>query len=469
MIPWSWTPGQQPRAGTLYEKVEHGNTIDTFVYPHDLQLMTLLSKAPFIFMLIGQQGGKTSWGPPWVFHKMEQYPGMGAMAIGKTRDQLKENVVKKIVEFARGTAFEGTYHKQDHFYESPYGDILLKTAEEPENMQGPHPCCVWGDEPGAWSYEAWVAAMSRVDSAGCQFLGTTTAYFMNWFYYDCYKPWLRGSSDFEFLIGDSLVNPSYSKVMWDMKQRVMTPEQFDMYMRSVFRKESGLVYKDFSREKVAKKFRTTRHPCILALDPGSSDPEAALVMSMDPKTDTVYVYDAYERTDVQQEVHAKELAPRIVKYGILDVAYDPRGLAAKQDLEKELAKLGCGGLNWFPKTVALEQTISETTRLIRTDKLYADHENCEAFFTEAESWKKNEKTGIPEARGPNHTLDAFRYGHAHLKEMKEEGRLLPSGDILMAIDDDEEKPMTHSQRLWERKIARQDAEDDGQPVINWGD
>jgi hypothetical protein len=460
---WTWTPGRQPRAGTLFEKIEHGNIIDTFVYPHDLQLMTFVSEASFIMLMMGQQGGKTSWGPPWLFHKMEQYPGMGTIAVGKTRDQVNETMLKKIIDYAKGTVFEGKHHKQGHYYETTYGDILLKTAEEPNNIQGPHPCGVWGDEPGAWSYEAWVQTSSRVDSAGCQFLGTSTPYFMNWFY-QLYRAWLRGSQDIEFLIGDSLVNPSYSRVMWDMKERIMTPDQFALYMRAQFRKESGLVYKDFEREKVAKRFKTIHRPCILALDLGSADPEAALVMSMDPTTGAVYVYAAYEKTDVDQGKHADELAPLIDRFLIDEVAYDPRGLAAKQDLEKELVKRGQRNLKWFPKTVEVEPGIADTTRLLRGNLLYCDVDLCEPFFNEAEAWKRNDKTGVPEARGPNHTLDAFRYGLKHLQEMRDQNRLLPSGDIAVVMEGPHRQ--THSERLFEHQLQQQNG-DNQKIVVNW--
>jgi hypothetical protein len=462
---WTWTPGQQPRAGTLYEKVPHGNTLDTFLYPHDLQLMTFIAEAPFIFLMMGQQGGKTSWGPPWVFHKMEQYPGMGAMAVGKTRDQVKESMVKKIVEFARGTVFEGTYHKQDHFYETAFGDILLKTAEEPENLQGPHPCAVWGDEPGAWAYEAWVQVRSRVDSAGCQFLGTSTPYFMNWLYHECWKAWKKGSPDYEFLIGDSLVNPSYSHAMWDMKKRILTDDQFALYMQAEFRKESGLVYPNFDRERVARRFRSVRRPCILALDPGSADPEAALVMTMEPGSGAVYVYAAYKKTDVDQGKHATELAPLMDRFFIDEVAYDPRALAAKQDLEKELARRGQSRIKWYPKTLDLEASIADVTRLLRGDLLYCDVDLCVPLFDEFESWKRNEKTGRPEERGPNHLLDAFRYGYAHLKEMRDQNRLLPSGDIVVVTAGP--RKMTHSEKLFAHQIARQNGDGQADIVVNW--
>jgi hypothetical protein len=404
----------------LWYTVEHDGTLEKFVKPHHMQQATLTSKAAFLFLVMGWRGGKTSWGPVWLTHGMEQMPGTDAIAIEPTYDLQRDVMLPKLLDWCQGTKFEGEYHKADRQYVTPYGTIFLLSATEPKHIQGRHVGRIWADEIGQYTYDAWFHIKSRVDEDGAQVLGTTTPYGQNWLFHECYKAYQRGDPDYDFFIGDSLENPSYSRAIWERNKRTMTNEEFSMFMKGQFMKASGLVYPDWDRDTMMIPFRGFRTPVIAAMDFGAADPTACLFAAWNERENRMEIYQDYYAVDLLAKEHAKVLGPLFIEYGVHYVAYDGHARQAKNELDDVLRKDYGLTLEWISCMEDIEKGVREMTKLMRSNQYFVNTTGCEHLVDETETYKRD-KNGVPEARGPNHLKDCERYWNKVMLELKESG------------------------------------------------
>jgi len=412
------------RKPVLWEKIEHNGQLDVFVYPHTLQAQTLSSRRPFVVMMGGQMLGKTSWGPVWMTQHMEQFPGHESIMIAPTYKQLHEKAFASFLEYVKGTVFEGELERKHDVYHTAYGPIILLSATKPDTIQGYRPSTVWADELGQYSTAAWHALRDRVDTDGSQLLGTTTPYGENWLFHDAFQAWQRGNPDFDFIVGNSLVNPAYSRRIWEQKKRDMTPEEFAMFMEGKFQKLAGLVYPDFDRARHCKTFSAFKGPCVAGLDFGADDPTASPIIGYDEKNAGLRVYKTYYKADTLTETHVDNLAPIYRQYDVRWIAYDPHGLQQRRDMDNMFEKKYHMTFDWIPVTEDIETGVRRLTRYFRNDKISInDAEDAnEDWVDELEAYKRN-KLGIPEARGPNHACDAARYATKVIEDKLASGEL----------------------------------------------
>jgi PBSX family phage terminase large subunit len=89
------------------------------------------------------------------------------------------------------------------------------------------------------------------------------------------------------------------------------------YLYSILDTKDGLVYQDMPKHYVEPFNIPDDWLRLGGFDPGMSDPTAMVLAALDPKSNTIYVYDEYYQTDQPIGYHAKHLGPIIKPYQFL--------------------------------------------------------------------------------------------------------------------------------------------------------
>jgi hypothetical protein len=394
----------------LLVPVEHERQLDKFVYPHELQLGTMLYDTPFTFLMGGWQLGKSSWLPVWLTWMMEQHLGENSILISPTFDQLRDVMVPHLQNTVDGTYYEGVYKRNDHQYITPYGTIFLLSAQDPEHIQGRHVCAVGGDECGQWSYEAWFHTKSRIDRKGGRFLGATTPYFNNWLYHEAFQSWLRRDPNYAFWIGSSLINPAYPREIFERNRATMSPEEFNLFCMGMFAKPPTLVFQEFDRSHCLRNFQKPKMPCVAGMDFGT-DPDPTTAVIGHWGKGPLEIYETYYRTNGLAKDHADVVGPMFLRYHIHYVVYDARAKGLQKELAAAIEEKYRLGLDWIPSSGSLlvEDGVWEMKNLIHQNNFLMDAFLCKDMCNEMETWERDKTTGKCKARGPNHTIDPTRY------------------------------------------------------------
>ncbi len=394
----------------LYFTVEHDYEVDKFVQPHELQVGTLLFDVPYTFLMGGWQMGKSSWLPFWLTWMMEQHPNENSILISPTFDQLRDVMVPLLQDTVDGTYFEGVYKRNDHQYITPYGTIFLLSAQDPEHIQGRHVCAVAGDECGQWSYEAWFHTKSRIDRKGGRFLGATTPYFTNWLYHECFQSWLRRDPNYAFWIGSSLINPSYSREIFERNRATMSEEEFNLFCMGLFAKPSTLVFQEFERGTCTRNFAKPKLPCLAAMDFGN-DPDPTTCIVGHWGRGPLEFYETYYRSNALAKEHADVIGPLFIRYGIHYVVFDCRSKGMQKELAAAIEDKYHLNIAWIPAKgdLLVEDGVWDIKGLIHQRNLLMDKFLCKDMINEFETWERDKHTGKCKVRGPNHTIDPIRY------------------------------------------------------------
>jgi hypothetical protein len=156
------------------------------------------------------------------------------------------------------------------------------------------------------------------------------------------------------------------------------------------------------------------------MDFGAADPTACLFGAWNPREARAEFYQAYEATDLLAKEHAKTLAPLFIEYGVHWVAYDGHARQAKNELDEVFRKEYGLSLEWISCMEDVEKGVRDNTKDLRTGGLAVNRKGCEPFCDELETYKRD-KNGAPEARGPNHLCDSWRYWKKALAVLREQG------------------------------------------------
>jgi len=441
-------------APSLYTTVEHERQVDKFIFPHELQLGTLLFDVPFTFLMGGWNLGKSSWLPIWLTWMMEQHPNENSILMAPTFDQLRDVIVPLLVDTVDGTYYEGIWKRNDHQYITPYGTIFLLSAQDPEHIQGRKVCAVGGDEAGQWSYEAWFHVKSRISKKGGRFLAATTPYFTNWMYHECFQAWLRHDPNYQFWIGSSLMNPSTDREIFERNRSTMSPEEFSFYCLGLFAKPSTLVFQEFERARCTRDFKKVQTPCLAAMDFGN-DPDPTTCIIGHWGKGPLEIYESYYRSNALAKDHADVLGPMFIRYGIHWVVFDCRSKSAQREIAAAVEDKYHLGIEWIPANGSLlvEDGVWTIKGLIHQANLLVDRFLCKDMINEFETWERDKNTGKCKVRGPNHTIDPLRYFIWYWQVLARRGDIPPDETVTTSA---EPKFLTEGQLLARSVFAEQE-------------
>lgn len=274
------------------------------------------SPARFIFVLAGSQGGKTSFGPWWLWREVygdEECPGRGAgdyLAVTSTFDLFKLKMLPEMITVFCEVLKVGRFWvgdkvielrdpESDKFWakrttDQMWGRIILRSANAKGGLEAATAKGAWLDEAGQdeFSIEAWEAILRRLALAEGRVLGTTTPYNLGWVKQQVYDPWLSGDPDFEVIQFSSILNPTYPIAEFKRARKRMPLWKFLMFYKGEFARPPGLIYNDYDDEGIQKipPFAIPPSwPRYVGVDPSGSH-VATLWAAENPGTGALYLY-----------------------------------------------------------------------------------------------------------------------------------------------------------------------------------
>jgi hypothetical protein len=266
---------------------QEGKLIPLF---HPGQRRAWESKARFVLVLAGTQGGKTSFGPWWLYREiLTRGPG-DYFAATSSFDLFKLKMLPALRWLFEETLRIGRYWTQMRILEladpegkfwAKRGDdpmwarIILRSANAPEGLESGTIKAAWLDEVGQpeWTREAWEAILRRLSLYRGRCLGTTTVYGFGWLKEEWYDRWARGDPDYDVIQFASTENPAFPKEEFERARRSMPEWKFRMFYQGEFAKPENAVFQDFDPIRhVVEPFEIPSHwPIVLGIDFGGAN------------------------------------------------------------------------------------------------------------------------------------------------------------------------------------------------------
>lgn len=211
----------------------------------------------FIFVFAGTQGGKTSFGPWWLWNEIQKYGGGDYLAVTASFDLFKLKMLPELRMVFENTLNVGRYWSGDkvlELRENPdvpfqatraddpmWGRIILRSAQSSGGLESATALAAWLDECGqdGFTLEDWEAVQRRLSLSQGRVLGTTTLYNLGWTKAEIFDRWKEGDPDIEVISFPSYLNPAFPKKEYDrMKDRL--PEwRFSMFYKGEFARPAG--------------------------------------------------------------------------------------------------------------------------------------------------------------------------------------------------------------------------------------
>lgn len=291
------------------------------------------SKRRFVVVLAGTQGGKTTFGPPWLYREI-QLCGSGDYLVVTPTFPLLE--LKALPSFRR--LFEeyldlGRYVAAPirKFVFSPSGSrrtfgtwngdpttVYFGHAQDPDSLESATAKAAWLDEAGQKKFKlgSWEAVLRRLSINRGRALLTTTPYDLGWIKQHLYDRWKSGSnSDIDIIRFESITNPLFPVEEFERARMELPAWKFDLFYRAIFTRPAGMIYDCFDDAlHVVPRFPIPIDwKRYVGLDFGGVH-TAALFYAEEPETGRLYLYREYLAGGRTAAEHARaiiELTPGI--------------------------------------------------------------------------------------------------------------------------------------------------------------
>jgi len=314
------------------------------------------SKARFVAMLMGTQGGKTVFGVEWLKREIERTydpddDTNDYLAVTATHTLMKMKMLPQLRYVFCELWKLADYHAADRVFQFHDSNIqvFVGSAQNPESIESATAKAAWLDEAGQNQFkrEAYDAILRRLsiasDYAG-RILFTTTIYNLGWLKQEIYDKWLKGDTTIEVIQEDSIVNPRFPRLEYERAKRTKPAWYFDMFYRGRYSRPAGLIYDSFdSAVQVIPAFEIPQNwPRYVGVDfAGPNGKTVALWYAMDP-TGHFYLYREYEGTGKTVAQHCREWKALETKNGIREPIIQRYGGSKTEEGWREaFAENGC--------------------------------------------------------------------------------------------------------------------------------
>ena len=427
---------------SLWNAVIEKGVENIYLHPSPAQQIIMLSDVTHVTASGGTGSGKTSLGPFWLTHQMELSLGEDALVVGYTEGALRRNVFPSLFPVLEHSRFKGSFSDSKMVYHTPFGDIYFCTNKNPQAIQGIHPAPIWCDEFASYSLETWKAIKGRMDRPNSRLLGTTTPYGENWFLTDFVQKWRDGDPDYLVVYLSSLDNPTYPRDKYYRDQREMDADEFLMTHEGRIKRRHGLVYPDFSKDRVLE--RPVRGKCYAGFDLGLVDPNVFTIVSYEHpaiyEKEAWCVHDEWYQSGLDNEKIAENIFPLIKRYNIDTIFFDNHAGQTVLDVRRCLEKSPyfLDNLRWIPMAESIEIGVSVIRGITRRTELFVDPK-CENLIDNLATYSV--QNGKPEARLHTDSVDSLRYCIRGIQLYGEDQ--LESGDTVVHTE-----RLSHAQKLF---------------------
>ncbi len=399
----------------------------------------------FIGMIAGTQGGKTIFGPQWLWREILQLGSGDYLAITSTFDLFKLKLLPSLQHFLVNILGVARYWGGDRILEIKdpatgmfkaklstdpmWARIILRSADSKSGLESATAKAAWLDEAGqdTFGLNAWRAIQRRLAIARGRALITTTLYDPGFVDYEIIDRAQKGGSttierhdgaeieitdnedvDIGLIQYDSIINPVYPREEYDRAKDTMPDDEFQAFWRGRRVSSRTMIYDCFDDKlNTCPPFVIPENEGqrFLGLDFGPVN-TAGVYFWEEPGTGKLYAYREYMAGGRTGKEHAAKLVDgepgRPLAYG---------GSKSEGNWRLELQQGGLG---------VREPTISDVKLGINT--VYAGiksrkivfFETLEDTLDELKKYKyKRDKQGdaTEEIQDKNkfHKMDAMRY------------------------------------------------------------
>ena len=414
---------------------------------HQGQTRAWESLARFVFMLAGTQGGKTAFGPWWLWREIKRGGPGDYIAATASYDLFKLKMLPEIRQVFERLLGIGRYWASDriieladpakgfladHVDDPMWGRIILRSAAAPGGLESATAKAAWLDECGQDEFpvEAWEAVLRRLSLYQGRVLGTTTIYNLGWLRNEVYEPWLNGDREFDVIQYASILNPSFPRAEYDRAKRRLPDWKFRMFYKGEFARPAGLIYGDFSDSMAEEPFPIPPSwPRLITVDFGGAN-LAIVWLAEEPGTERWHVYREWLGGGLTTSEYVQ-----IAKEGLGDYEGDYEAAGGALSESQQRRDWAAAGLHIPEPTVGdLEVGISRVIELIKTNR-FRVFRSCTGVRDELGSYRRKlDARGDPTEeivdKRAFHRLDAIRYGAVYLVGGEE--RQLRTGQNVLA-------------------------------------
>lgn len=392
-----------------------------------------------VAVVAGTQGGKTTFGPVWLWREMQR-GGPGTYLIAAPTDPLLQvKLIPAFKELFIDQLQLGTFSEtpRPKFVLSKEGSrrlwgyeateetvVYFGYAAKPDSLESMSAKAAWLDEAGQAQFKvgSWEAVLRRLSLATGRVLITTTPYTVG--------HWLRRRVfDKTRKLGDgtrstpstvkyaesirvvqfkSIWNPSFPRDEWDRAKRDLPRWKFRMMYCGEFERPAGQIFDIFNNGHVHTIPRFAlpeRWPRYLGMDFGGVN-TYGIYLAEDSESKALYAYRTYHagnRTASQHVEHIRKGEPRLpITFG---------GAKSEQQWRDEFRAAGLSVAE--PLTSDVEIGIDRVYAQLAGDSLYI-FDDLEDYIDEYENYsRKTDEEGkvYEEIADKNefHGMDATRY------------------------------------------------------------
>lgn len=387
----------------------------------------------FVFIIAGTQGGKTSFGPWWLWREIKAHGAGDYLAVTASYDLFKlkmlpeiRTVFERLLNIGRWWSGDKVLELRDpetgRFWakradDPMWGRIILRSAQSGGGLESATAKAAWLDECGQDSFtlEDWDAIQARLSLYEGRALGTTTPYNLGWVKSQVYDAWAEGDPDFDVISFPSVMNPAFPRREYERRERQMQEWRFGMRYKGIFTRPAGLIYACFDDAMLVDAFPIPLDwDRVVGVDFGGAN-TATLWLAEDPATSIWYAYHESLEGDQTSREHA-EKAREFVE-GCEDVAAVGGGPSEDQD-RRDWAD---GGFTVDRPTISeVEAGIDRGTELIKGKRLRV-FRSVRGFRDEIGSYRRkvlDDGTVLEDIVDKRrfHRLDAFRYAAIRIIE-----------------------------------------------------
>lgn len=412
----------------LYETItEDGERRIKFNF-HRGQLEAWDSEQRFTFVISGTQGGKTCFGPWWLYREIYGPDGCGDgdyLAVTASYDLFKLKmlpetriVFEDLCEVGRWWAGDKVMELKDpvtgEFHakradDPMWGRIVLRSASAGGELESSTAKAAWLDECGQddFTLEDWEAVQRRLSLAQGRVLGTTTPYNLGWLKGEIQDAWEDGDPDINVVNFPSTLNPAFPQAEYDRMQAKMQDWRFNMFYNGLFTRPAGLIYGEFTSAMLVDAFDIpdawTRY---VGIDFGGAN-NAILWGAECPDDGRIYLYDEWLGGGMTAQDYADKMRENLPG----DNYYAWGGSHGESQARRDWAT----GNVWIdePAVSEVEQGIDRGTQIIKEDRLRA-FRTLKGFRDEIGSYRRKlDDAGSPLEEIVDkrrfHRMDAYRY------------------------------------------------------------
>jgi hypothetical protein len=297
---------------------------------HPGQWRAFESTKRFIAVLSGTQGGKTSFGPLWLYNEIQRCGPGDYLVVTPTFTLLELKALPEFknyfVKLLQLGTYTGSPSRKFEFSDSgsrrTFGEnwngeptrIIFGYAADPESLESATAKAAWLDEAGQKKFKlaSWEAILRRLSLAMGRVLITTTPYDLGWLKQKIWDKWKAKDEDIDVIRFDSTENPMFPQAEFERARKDLPAWKFDMFYRAIFTRPAGMIYDSFDedRHKCSRFAIPPDWPRFLGLDFGAVN-TAAVFYAKDPRSDPnnpkYYAYREYKAGGRSAAEHVKYL------------------------------------------------------------------------------------------------------------------------------------------------------------------